>query len=205
MPHPARSDNVTARRTTHGSNNTEPPAARRSRGQNPAKKVTARTIGIRQKQDAAVRLRSEGLTLQEIADTLGFADRAGASRAIRTALQRTESEAVDEWRHLLDAQLDAGVKVAFDVLNGVPAAQIVIPDGMDEREGEDWLDRIAARLAADHESRLKAVDRLVRIVERRAKLHGVDAPVKTEVSGDGSFTLLFSPALKPASTQGGTE
>lgn len=36
---------------------------------------------------------------------------------------------------------------------------------------------------ADHELRLKALDRLMRIEERRAKLLGLDAPTKQEVSG----------------------
>lgn len=54
-----------------------------------------------------LKLRTGGLTWQEIADQLGYADRSGARKAVERLLDRTEFESVDEFRTLESDRLDA--------------------------------------------------------------------------------------------------
>jgi len=44
---------------------------------------------------------------------------------------------------------------------------------------------------------VQAVDRVLRVMERRARYLGLDAPARTEQSSDGVLQVVFSPALAP--------
>jgi hypothetical protein len=55
----------------------------------------------------------------------------------------------------------------------------------------------AAKADGDSELVLKALDRQLRITDRRAKLHGLDAPSRTELSGDVPLQVVFDSALAP--------
>jgi len=162
----------------------------------PVQKLTAKTIATHRKQDAAVELKAAGRTNQQIADQLGYADRSSVSKAVSAALSRAGQLGVDELRAVQDVQLGVAMQVVFEVLNRV-FPQVVIPKGMDAGEGRVWVEKVADAVEGRQELRLKAVDRLVRISDRAGKLHGLDAPIKTEVSGDGSISVLFSAALAP--------
>lgn len=120
----------------------------------------------------ACRLRTRGHSFQQIADTLGFTDRSLARRAVQRALAEVVHEAATEYVQVQLEQLDALTVEALRVLEGehlvASAGRLVLgPDG------EPLVDGMP---------KLNAIDRLLRIMERRAKLLGLDAPTRHAVT-----------------------
>ena len=97
----------------------------------------------------ALRLRSKGLTYQKVADYLGVS-KSTAFERVQRALAAIPKEAVDEYRKL-------------------------------ENERLDELLELVLKKAHDPENKaaMFAVDRALAIFERKGKLNGTDAPVKT--------------------------
>lgn len=94
---------------------------------------------------SAVQLRTEGLTYREIAAQLGFADPSGAYRAVERGLDAIRSE-------------------------GAEALQQLELHRLDLLHQRAW-----AELTRDDSQPLQAIDRLLKIQERRARLLGLDA------------------------------
>ncbi|WP_353647943.1 hypothetical protein ABLG96_13785 [Nakamurella sp. A5-74] len=142
-------------------------------GRNPQQKATPRTIAATQKQALAVRLRLEGHSYEQIAQRAGYADRGSAYRAVETGRKAILAEPAEALRDFELDRLDAMLRAANDI-------------------------RAGAAEAGEPELQLKAIDRLLRIVESRRKLLGLDAPTKTDVTGwDGGVTVVFDQALNP--------
>ena len=97
----------------------------------------------------ALRLRSKGLTYQKVADLIGTSKQTAYNR-VQRALAAIPKEAVDEYRKL-------------------------------ENERLDELLEFVLKKAHDPENKaaMFAVDRALAIFERKGKLNGTDAPVKT--------------------------
>lgn len=123
----------------------------------PPRRTGTAVLTARDKQRRALELRTEGHTLDQIADQLGYADKSGAHRAITAALDRHESAAVDQYRDLEAARLN-------------------------ELQRAVWPLAIGGDLAA--------VTACVRIIDRRAKLLGLDAPVLVDVNASASTVDL---------------
>ena len=98
----------------------------------------------------ALRLRSKGFTYQKVADTLGISKTAAYHR-VQNALAAIPKEAVEEYRKLETERLDT------------------------------MLERVMEKVTYDDGKSgfLFAVDRALAIMDRRAKLLGLDSPVKT--------------------------
>lgn len=109
-------------------------------------KGNTRDVNAAQRAILALQLRAQKLTYEEIAQRAGYNDRAAAHKAVQRELQRVVVENVEELR-----QEEA--------------------DGLDRLEAACWK-----RLESiDHEkAMLFAVDRILAIKERRAKLFGLD-------------------------------
>jgi len=120
----------------------------------------------------AVRMRSRGATLQQIADELGFADRSIARRAIQRGLADVTREAAEEHVQLQLDQLDA---LTVEVMGVLEREHLVVSAGR-LMCGPDGL---ALR---DDGPKLAAIDRLLKIMERRARLLGLDAPTRTTIT-----------------------
>lgn len=103
------------------------------------------------RRNEAVRMRLMGVTYEEIARQLGYADRSGARTIVIDALSKQEAESVALLRKVENERLNR-------VLVGI------------------WPDAIKGKLAA--------VDRVIRISERLARLNGLDAPISIAVSDD---------------------
>lgn len=124
------------------------------------------------KRDAeAARLRAEGKTYDEIAEALKFSDRSLARRAVERALAVAVREPADELRHLELIRLDALWMQAAKVMT---TEHLTVNQGR-VIEGPDGLP------LKDDAPVLSAIDRLLKIMERRAKLVGLDAASKVEV------------------------
>ncbi|MBO3751548.1 hypothetical protein J5X84_36210 [Streptosporangiaceae bacterium NEAU-GS5] len=151
-----------------------------------------RDPAVAQRDAEACRLRSQNLTYQQIADHLGIA-RTTAYESVQRALAETVREAADERRALELMQLDEMARAVRAVLE---RQHLVVSQGKVVRLGMPYVDEETGRAAVD-EGRgepleddapvLQAVDRLLKIQERRAKLLGLDIPVKQQVEVDGGI------------------
>jgi len=125
-----------------------------------------------QRDAQALRLKARGLSLQQISDRLGYGGHANVSRALDRAVQ---SIVGPDARLYYEQQMltldDLTVKV-YDILDG---EHPLVSDGrvVRDEDGNAYL---------DPDMTLKATDRLLRILERRAKLLGLDAAIKMEAT-----------------------
>jgi|SRR6478735_3776035 len=127
---------------------------------------------IEDRRSKAWLLRVKGKTVRQIATELGVS--VGTAHSdLAAVMERTKEENDDRaetHRALSLARLDR----ALDTIEEALLAQAPLPEGDGAADGES--------LRPDHELRLKAIDRLMKIEERRAKLLGLDAPTKVDAS-----------------------
>ncbi|MFH9368081.1 hypothetical protein ACH4K8_20665 [Streptomyces anulatus] len=124
-----------------------------------------------QRDAEAARLRTQGWTYQRIADHVGFKQRADAYNAVKRVLDATVREAGEDIRALELERLDRLEAAANGVLE---REHVTVSNG---------------RVVVLHETPLPddgpvlaAIDRLLKIQERRARLLGLDAPTKQNIS-----------------------
>ena len=133
----------------------------------------------------ACQLRVQALSYAEIAEKLGYADQGHAHRAVQRALKATMQEAADELRVVELKRLDSMFKLALKVAN---RAHVTVSNGRVVYLEDTPLE--------DDGPALAAIDRLLKIQERRARLLGLDAPVKHEVRNvdavDAEIELLVA-------------
>lgn len=132
---------------------------------------TPRSLENQERDAEAARMRGRGASYQKIADALGYGNRSNAHRAVARVMAETIAEPAEEARQFQLDQLDSMTEVAFEVLE---ANNFVVSDGRIVRDEDGAPIR-------DPEMVLKALDRLIKIQERRAKLLGIDAPKRSEV------------------------
>lgn len=123
----------------------------------------------------ALALRRDGQLWHEIADELGYADRAAAYNAAKRLLDRTEFESVEEYRAVEADRLDEAHRIQLQHLAQFRPSQSGV-----------GLSAVAS-----------AVGAIVRISERRSKLLGLDAPTKVDVGSssidlDGTVAAIMS-------------
>ncbi|TQF04770.1 hypothetical protein E6W39_24255 [Kitasatospora acidiphila] len=119
-------------------------------GRKPANRRDAHQVPVIERRRAAVELRIQGKSWQEIADLLGYDSKGTACNDVRRALQKAvQALAVpmEEYRQL---ELDR----------------------LDKMQDALWPKVL--------EGDTKAVDTTLRLMDRRAKLLGLDAPTRTE-------------------------
>lgn len=125
-----------------------------------------------QRDTEAARLRGKGWTWSAIADHLGYSDRQQAHKAVSRLRMAIITPAIDEMRDAEDAKLDKVEKACMAVLE---AKHLKFHDGEAlTHEGE---------VVTDDAHVLNATAQLLKVAERRARLWGLDAPVKTEIGG----------------------
>ncbi len=130
-----------------------------------------RTPETAERDAKACALRAEGLTYDAVAKQMGYADPATARNAVQRALMAIVEPSAARLRTLELARLDLLLGKAWSVLK---AEHIVVSQGRvmgDPRTGEPMV---------DHGPVLQAIATVLKIMERRAKLMGLDAPVKVE-------------------------
>ena len=119
-----------------------------------------------QKQAEALRLRTQGKPLAEIARILGYRGESGAHRAIRTGLQKTLQEPADELRTMEAERLDRMLEGLWDKAVS----------------GDTW-----------------SVDRVLGIMDRRAKLLGLDkSSADDPAAGAQRYLDLYNMAVADA-------
>lgn len=127
----------------------------------------------------AFNMRSRGCTYSEIAIALEFTDEGHVALALRRHVQRRIAPDIDEHRARADEELDAMQRAVLRVLETthlkVNDGRVVYYDGTDGSGPPKALE--------DDSPVLAAVDRWLKIQDRRAKLFGLDAATKVETSG----------------------
>jgi hypothetical protein len=119
-------------------------------------KTSPRLVRARLKEGQALELRLYGANYQGIADQLGYADAAGAYKAVIRALERVVTEPAKE---VLQLELDR-------------------------------LDRMLGSVLGQAVSgHLGSIDRVLRIMERRDKLLGLETAQKIEHTGEVEFVF----------------
>lgn len=122
----------------------------------------------------AVAMRIAGADFEAIAEKLGYADRRSACKDVTRALEQAVAEqtrSVEAYREEELQRLDALLVEAWAVLK---RAHVTVSHGKliyDDRTGQPLL---------DDGPTLHAIDRILKIQERRAKFLGLDAPMKVE-------------------------
>jgi hypothetical protein len=131
-----------------------------------------RTIEDRERDQQAIELRRRGLTHRQIAAQLGFRSPSSAYEAIQRGLSETRREANNEVVQLEIDRLDDLRRAAWRVL---AKTHLSVSQGRVVRHPE------TGEVITDDMPNLQAIDRLLKIAERYAKLLGLDAPVRAKV------------------------
>jgi hypothetical protein len=140
----------------------------------------------------ACRLRSRGAGYQEICDALGFTNTGNAHRAVQRALKATMQEPAEDLRRLELDRLDRMWRAAEASLE---RQHVAISQGRIVKRKMPILDSAGQQVMDPHTGEpmyqleevlddgpmLAALDRLLKIQERRARLLGLDAPSKSRV------------------------
>ncbi|MEV6036019.1 hypothetical protein AB0L65_33030 [Nonomuraea sp. NPDC052116] len=138
-----------------------------------------RNVDTAARDAEAARLRVRGLTYRQIAAELGMAGPGKAHEAVQRVLKETVQDAADDLRAVeldrLDQMYQAALKVLETEHYAISHGKVICLE-----EGGEPL--------ADDGPVLQAIDRLLKIQERRAKLLGLDAPTKTNVTVSDAIT-----------------
>lgn len=139
-----------------------------------ARPTRAQSVGIAERRAKAVDLRMTGASYQTIADALGYKTPGAACQDISRALEASvaaQTRSVEVYREEELQRLDLLLGEAWAVLKRqhltVSNGKIVRSDDTDEPILDDG-------------PTLQAIDRILKIQERRAKFLGLDAPTKVE-------------------------
>lgn len=132
-----------------------------------------KTLESAERDREACRMRSRGMTYQEISDQLGYGGEGNARRAVKETLAAVRVEGATELRALQAQQLDHLTAVALKILETVHPAITQSGRIIKDDNGNTLIDDGPV---------LAAIDRLLRIQERRAKLLNLD--LREQVTDD---------------------
>jgi hypothetical protein len=138
-----------------------------------ARPTRAQAVGIAERRSQAVDMRIAGSSFKAIADALGYKTASAACQDVGRALEAAvagQTRSVEAYREEELQRLDVLLADAWAVLKRdhvtVSHGRIVVDDN-----GEPIL---------DDGPTLSAIDRILKIQERRAKFLGLDAPTRVE-------------------------
>jgi AraC-like DNA-binding protein len=149
-------------------------------------KSGARSIEQAQRRTEMMRLRLEGLTLEEIADHMGITS-GTVQRIIANTLTTMVKGPADELRALELARCDELMEEAMQtvrafhplIANGkVVSAPMLDEQGRPVRNPESG--DVLTQVLEDKQPKLAAVACAIRVMERRARLLGLDAPTRAQ-------------------------
>lgn len=142
----------------------------------------------------ACELYSQGWTFQRIADHLGYAHRSNARREVEKVLKETQSAGVETLRHKQGAMLDRLLTKAVEIMErshfahsqGRVVRACPGPGTHDGCSAANIYDSVGCPgiPVLDDGPKLQAITVARGLLERSAKLHGLDAPVRTSIEGD---------------------
>jgi hypothetical protein len=137
-------------------------------------------------QNKVLEMKRDGLSLYQISKELNYSD-TYIKKIYRQALKAIIVDNVEDVRKMELEKLDRLEREVIGVLRAfhpVVNSGSVVRDVVDDEDGSPMVDPktgnpVTVRLQ-DQGPKLAAVDRAIRIMERRARLMGLDTPVKTQ-------------------------
>lgn len=143
-----------------------------------------------------MRLRRQGTTFEAIGEQLGIT-RQRVHQIYTDVLKEIPAEDVAIYRAEQAERLDEMLRAAYEVLgrkhltiSGGKVVRIGEP-ALDEETGEPTIDDGAGEPVYDDGPTLAAIKTILLIEERRAKLLGLDTPVKQLIGSDVTVTYNF--------------
>jgi hypothetical protein len=161
-------------------------------GRGPGGKFT-RTIHSIRRDNKAAELRAMGWTFQRIADELGYANRQKAKDGVDRAIAEVPTEAVEQAKHLDLERIDRLIAAAWEVLERkhvtVSQGRIVgrfagfakDPDTGETVRNADGEPMPVYDELEDDAPVLNAIDRLEKLIARRGKILGYEAPARSRI------------------------
>lgn len=130
-------------------------------------KTSGSSLQTLERDGRALALRKQHLTYDQIAEQLGLSSKSAAYAAVQRALARVPYEAADEVRQIENERLEQMARRTLAVMVGT---HVRLSGGeiVRDEHGNPLTDPMPV---------LKAVDSMLKIMERRARLLGLDAPV----------------------------
>lgn len=135
----------------------------------------------------AARLRSRGLTYPQIAAEMGCAV-SNAYERVQRAIADLPTEDVAEARAIELAKLDDLEQRTRAILESLPQRAVVVGTGP----------KAELVMVDDPTVNLHATQTMLRIAERRARLAGLDKPIRAEVSGPDGGPIVIEDADRAA-------
>lgn len=132
-----------------------------------------RTEETAERDAKACQLRNDGLTYAQIAVEMGYADHSSARKAVARALVAIVAEPAGRQKTLMLSRMDAALAEAFRIMR---ADHIAHSNGRVIMDPAD-----PTKPLLDDGPKLQAIDRIIKVEDRRAKLIGLDAPVKVDL------------------------
>ena len=146
------------------------PAPRRRTG-----KLATRSVEAAAKRKQALQLRMAGATFDEIAEAMSLTQRGVAYGLVKEALAETQRE-IREYVAEEVTRLDRLIRAIWPLAIGRPAG--ISATGLTPAVAPD----------------LKAVAQVEKLIGRKSRLLGLDAPIRHELSGPGGAPVEISDA-----------
>ena len=151
---------------------------------------SCQTVEVQNRKNDILRMRTEGMSFREIADEMGLTN-GYVYKLYKKALKSIIVENVVEVRKMELARLDALQEEVIKVLRefnplvsgGRVVYDVDLPSDNIELDEEGEPVERPLRKLPDQKLKFDAINSALKIMERRAKLLGLDAPVKAEVTG----------------------
>lgn len=168
-----------------------------------------RRIAARYRQADALELRKQGYSYRDIGEQLGCTTQ-NAFLSVKAAMDRITEEPAADLIRLECERLDALYSVAHSKAMNLDAARMMAEEEdriaaggkpLNKREKEQFRRIIQANVA----EQLAALDSCMKVMQRRAKLLGLDKPEKHEHGGPGGTPLAGGVLLVPGMTASATE
>jgi hypothetical protein len=128
---------------------------------------------LAERDNRAVQMRVQRYTLQHISDTLGYSGASHVAQRIKAVLAARQAELFANADTLVAEQLAEIDELATAAWGVLQRDHYVVNSGA-------LIDGPDGALLKDDGPILQSIDRLARLLERKAKLLGIDKPEKTE-------------------------
>lgn len=138
-----------------------------------ARPTRAQAVGIAERRAKAVDMRMAGTSYKTIAEALGYKTASAACQDVSRALEQAvadQTRSVEAYREEELQRLDLLLVEAWTILK---RAHITVSHGRIVKDDYD-------EPILDDGPTLQAIDRILKIQERRSKFLGLDAPTKVE-------------------------
>ncbi len=148
----------------------------------PRSKASRLSIEAAEKRAQALELRKRGYSYRAIAEDLGFASESGARKTIELglkALRDTVAESAEEMRAIELERLDAMLKAMWPAVTATTHVVGMSEEGPIDAPGPDT----------------RQVQAAIKLMERRAKLMGLDSATKLAGHDGGPLQTINVPEI----------